>query len=460
MKIKFDAIIIGGGQAGPSLAARLASDGYKTALIERKLLGGTCVNTGCIPTKTLVASARVAYDARRAGDYGVMIEDEISVDMKRVKARMDGIVNQSQQGLTTWLQATDNLTVIRGHARLKGPDAVEVEGDILQAPRIFLNVGARASTSNIEGLETVDYHSNATILGIDELPEHLVIIGGSYIGLEFAQIYRRFGSKVTVIERSERLIRREDPDISAAVRDILAREGIEFRLNANCTAVRSKHDEIVADVLCDEGSPAIHGSHLFVATGRTPNTDDLGLDEANIHHDEHGYITVDDQLSTNVPGIWAIGECNGRGSFTHTSYNDYEIVAANLLDGEKRSVTDRIPCYALYVDPPLGRAGMTEEQARASGRSMLTGTIMMDQIGRARERGETQGFMKILVDDDTQKIVGASILGVNGDEAIHSVLTNMYADAPYTTLQRAVHIHPTVSEFIPTLLGSLKPLKE
>jgi pyruvate/2-oxoglutarate dehydrogenase complex dihydrolipoamide dehydrogenase (E3) component len=455
---RFDAIIIGTGQSGPSLAARLAGAGRKVAIIERKLFGGTCVNTGCIPTKALVASAYAAHLARRAGDYGVMVEGSVNVDMRRVKARKDEIAGKSNRGVESWLRGLSHCTVLEGHARLESSTAVRVNGDILEAPQIFINTGGRALVPPIAGLDRVGYLTNSTMMEIDFLPEHLVIIGGSYIGLEFGQMYRRFGAKVTLIEKGPRLIAREDEDVTQGVHDILRREGVAIELDAECMAVEKRGGGVAVRADCPDGSREVVGSHLLIAVGRKPNTDDLGLDRAGVKTDERGYIIVDDQLRTSAPGIWALGDCNGRGAFTHTSYNDYEIVADNLLNGEDRSVKDRITAYGLFIDPPLGRAGMTEAEIRASGRKALIGKRPMSRVSRAVEKGETQGFMKIAVDADSRQILGAAILGVGGDEAIHCILDVMYAKAPYPTLQRSVNIHPTVAELIPTVLGDLKPM--
>ena len=458
MDANYDSIVIGTGQAGPSLAVRLAASGRKTAIIERKLFGGTCVNVGCVPTKTLIASARAAHVARTGAMHGVMIDGGFRVDMKRVRARKDEVVRQSNQGVTKWLRGTPNLTVIEGHARLEGADRVEVNGDLLRAKEIFLNVGGRALVPDLPGLAEVPYLTNSSVMEVDFLPEHLVIVGGSYIGLEFAQMYRRFGSRVSVIELGPRLIGREDESVSAEVQAILEREGIEFRLNAKCLKVARRGDGIAAGVACDNGSPEVAGSHLLLAVGRVPNTGDLGLEKAGVKTDERGYIVVDEQLRSSTPGIWALGDANGRGAFTHTSYNDYEIVAANLLDNDPRRVSDRIPAYALFIDPPLARIGLTEREVRASGRKALVGRMPMSRVGRARERGETQGFMQVLVDAETNTILGAALLGIEADEVIHGILDVMYAGAPCTVIQRAVHIHPTVAELLPTLFGGLKPL--
>ena len=458
MTTHYDAIIIGTGQAGPALAARLAGDGMNVAIVERDRFGGTCVNTGCTPTKTLVASARVAHMARRAGDFGVLVEGSVSVDMNRVRARRDKVAGDSSRGVERWLKGLDNAAVYQGHARFESESTIRVGDETLEAPRLFVNVGGRAVIPPIPGLDTVAYLTNSTIMDLDVLPEHLVIVGGSYIGLEFGQMYRRFGSNVTIVEMGPRLIRREDSDISTEVRSILVEEGVEVRLDAECITVERDGTGIKVGLDGTTGNQAVGGTHLLLAVGRRPNTDDLGLDNAGVEVDERGFIVVDDHLQTSVPGIWALGDCNGRGAFTHTAYNDYEIVAANLLDDDPRRVTDRITCYGLFIDPPLGRVGMTETEVRASGRNALVAKWPMARVARAVEKGETQGFMKIAVDADTDEILGAAILGVGGDEAIHCIADVMYARAAYTVIQRAVHIHPTVAELIPTMLGDLKPL--
>jgi pyruvate/2-oxoglutarate dehydrogenase complex dihydrolipoamide dehydrogenase (E3) component len=458
MTIRFDAIIIGTGQSGPPLAARLAGAGMSVAIVERKLFGGTCVNTGCIPTKALIASAYTAQLARRAPEYGVTISGEVSVDMKRVKARKDAISASSSQGVERWLKGLKSCRVIEGHARFDSPQQVRVNGESLTADRIFINVGGRALVPPMPGLDQVEYRTNSSMMSVDFLPEHLVIVGGSYIGLEFGQMFRRFGSRVTIVERASRLITREDEDVTQGVLEILLNEGVAVQLDAECMSVKRSGAGIAVRLDCAEGAREVIGSHLLLAVGRVPNTDALGLDKAGVETDARGYITVDDQLRTTVPGIWALGDCNGRGAFTHTSYNDYEIVADNLLNGDTRSVRDRITAYGLFIDPPLGRAGMTEEEIRRSGRRALVAKRPMTRVNRAIEKGETQGFMKVAVDAETQQILGAAILGVGGDEAVHSLLDAMYAKAPYLTVQRAVHIHPTVSELLPTLFGELRPI--
>ena len=452
----YDAIIVGTGQAGPFLAFRLAGAGMKVAVVERHLVGGTCVNTGCTPTKALVASAYAARIARRAAEYGVVIGGDIGIDMRRVKARKNAIVAASRNGLTSALENAANITLYRSHARFASPQAVEIAGERLRAGRIFINVGGRALVPPMPGINEVPYLTNSSMMDVDFLPDHLIIVGGSYIGLEFGQMYRRFGSGVTIIEMAPRLVRHEDEDVSAAIKDIVEREGVNVRLNAECISLVKRGDEIVAKVDCTAGAPEVAGSHLLLAVGRQPNTDDLDLDKAGVRCDERGYIIVDDRLQTTAPGIWALGDCNGKGAFTHTAYNDFEIVAANLLDHDPRRVSERITAYALYIDPPLGRVGMTLAEARNSGRRVLTGERPMTRVARAVEKGETQGFMRILVDGDSEEILGASLLGTGCDEAVHAILDLMYAKAPYTVMQRAMHIHPTVSELLPTILGDLK----
>jgi pyruvate/2-oxoglutarate dehydrogenase complex dihydrolipoamide dehydrogenase (E3) component len=455
----YDAIIIGTGQAGPALARRLVAAGWKVAIIERKLFGGTCVNTGCTPTKTLVASAYAAHIVRSAADYGVTIEGAVKVDMKAVKARKDAVVAPSRNGVERSLKMLEGCTVYQGQGRFVAEKKVAVNGSELAADRIFINVGARAAIPPIPHLDRVPYFTNSSMMDIDFLPPHLIILGGSYVGLEFAQVYRRFGSEVTVIELAPRLIPREDEDVSQAVADFLKDEGIDVRVDSKVVGVEKQGNSIGVEVESAGKSSQIVGTHVLVATGRRPNTDDLGLDKAGIATDARGYIQVDDQLRTNVSGVWAMGDCNGRGAFTHTSWNDFEIVAANLLDNDQRRVSDRITAYALYTDPPLGRGGMTETQVRKTGKPALISKLAMEDVSRAYEKGETKGFMKILVDRDSKQILGASFLGLAGDEVIHCILDIMYAKAPYTVIQRAMHIHPTVSEFVPTMLGDLKPLQ-
>ncbi|MGF7147170.1 pyruvate/2-oxoglutarate dehydrogenase complex dihydrolipoamide dehydrogenase (E3) component [Sphingomonas zeicaulis] len=460
MSETFDAIVIGAGQAGPSLCGRLTDAGMTVALVERHLVGGTCVNTGCMPTKALVASAYAARLAQRAADYGVVIATPISVDMKAVSARAHKVTLNARTGNENWLAGMQGLTLIRGHAHFVSPDTIAVGDRRLTAPRIFLNVGGRAAVPDMPGVHDVSLLNNRSIIALDTLPEHLVVVGGSYIGLEFAQMYRRFGAKVTVVEKGPRLVGREDSDISEAIRDILEAEGIAVRTSAECISFRPEPDgRIAVGVDCESGEPEVVGTHALLAVGRRPNTDDLGLDVAGVAVDARGYIQVDDRLATNVPGIWALGDCNGRGAFTHTAYNDFEIVAANLLDGEDRKLSDRILGYALYIDPPLGRVGMSEGEARKSGRPLAISTRPMTRVGRAVEKGETQGFMKLIADAETHEMLGAAILGTGGDEAIHGVLDMMNAHQTHDVLRWAMPIHPTVSELLPTLILGLKPVE-
>ena len=451
----FDAIIIGAGQAGPPLAGRLSAAGQSVCLIERKYFGGTCVNTGCMPTKALVASAYAAHMARRAGEYGVTIDGNVAIDMKKVMARSHQVTLNARSGVEKWLKGMETCTVIEGHARFESSNTIRVDDELLTAPKIFLNVGGRATVPGIPGLKDVAYLTNSSIVTLDRVPEHLIILGGSYIGLEFAQMYRRFGAQVTVIEKGERLIVREDADISDAIRKILEDEGIVIHTDVDILNISQDVPGITVQITGGE----ITGSDVLVATGRTPNTGDLGLEAAGVELDERGYVKVGDDLQTNVPGIWAMGDCNGKGAFTHTAYNDFEIIAANLLDGQSRKVSDRILGYALYIDPPLGRVGMTQTQAEKTGRPLLVGYRPMTRVGRAIEKGETKGFMKVVADAETKKILGAAILGTSGDEAIHGILDIMNADVPFSELQWAVPIHPTVSELLPTLLNDTTPIK-
>jgi pyruvate/2-oxoglutarate dehydrogenase complex dihydrolipoamide dehydrogenase (E3) component len=453
----FDAIVIGAGQAGPALATKLAGTGLTVAVIERKLVGGTCVNVGCTPTKAMVASAHAAFVARRAPEFGVLTSTSPTVDLAKILARKNGIVMKSRTGVTNWITGTKGCTLIRGHARFESPTSVRVGDRLLGAPRFYLNVGARPSVA-IQGAETTPYLTSSSILDLDVLPEHLIIVGGSYIGLEFAQMFRRFGSAVTVIERSAQLLPHEDDDISAALRDMLEAEGITFRTSATCLALHHDGPSVSVTLDCQDQPATITGSHILLAIGRVPNTDDLGLDVAGVERDDRGFIQTDEHLQTSNPHVWALGDCNGRGAFTHTSWNDYEIAADNLLDHGMRSTADRIAVYALYTDPPMAHVGLTEKQARATGRPLLLGKRPMSKVSRAVEKGETIGFMKALIDAETRMILGASILGVGGDEAIHSLLACMYAKKPFDLISQAVYIHPTVSELIPTMLQEMTPL--
>ena len=455
---QFDAIVIGAGQAGPAIAARCSREGLRIAIIERGDFGGTCVNVGCVPTKTLVASARAIHVARRGAEFGFATGGDITVDMPRVKARKDAIVLQSRNGVLQWMQGLKNTEVVFGEARFSAPGTLQVGTRTLTAPRIFINVGGRSVVPDMPGVNEVPFLDNRSVMELAEVPEHLVIVGGSYIGLEFAQMMRRFGARVTVVERSPTLLPREDVDVSAGIRSILEAEGIALQTGADCLSLQRRGAQIVVGAACGTDAPAIVGSHVLLAVGRRPNTDALGLDAAGITTDARGYITVDEQLRTSAEGVWAVGDCNGRGAFTHTAWNDHEIVVANLFDRGQRRVSERIGCYALFIDPALGRVGMTEREVRATGRPALMAKMPMSRVGRAREAGETQGFMKVLVDAQTERLLGAAILGLNGDEVVHALLEHMVADQPWTVLARTMHIHPTVTELVPTLLQGLKPL--
>jgi pyruvate/2-oxoglutarate dehydrogenase complex dihydrolipoamide dehydrogenase (E3) component len=457
MKQTYDAIVVGAGQAGPSLAVRLASAGRKVALVERKLFGGTCVNTGCTPTKAMVASAHAAHLARRGRDFGIEA-GAVTVDMRAVKARKDGIVLKSRTGVEKWLRGTANCSVLTGTAVFESSHVLRVKDDLIEAPHIFLNVGARPLVPDMPGVDSVPFLTSTTILDLEAVPSHLVVVGGGYVGLEFAQMFRRFGAGVTVIDKSPRLAAHEDVDASSVIQEVFAAEGIQVRTNAKCIHLEQGEPGVAVGLECDEGAPRIPGSHVLLAVGRVPNTDDLNLAGAGVAMDPRGFIPVDDLLQTNVPGVFAIGDCNGRGAFTHTSYNDYEIVADNLLEGASRRVSDRIPAHALYTDPPLAQVGMTEAEIRKTGKPVLIGMRPMTRVGRAIEKGETFGFMKIFVDQESRHILGATIFGTGADEAIHCILTAMYARQPVSLLAHSVHIHPTVAELIPTICGELKAL--
>jgi pyruvate/2-oxoglutarate dehydrogenase complex dihydrolipoamide dehydrogenase (E3) component len=455
----YDAIVIGTGQAGPSLAARLARAGRRVAIIERGKFGGTCVNNGCTPTKTQVASAYVARLVQRAAEYGIRIDGSVKADMARVKARKDALVERSSSSLEQWLKSLTNVTVCQGQARFLDAHSVRVGAETLSGEQVFIDVGGRPLVPQLPGVAEVPYLTSESMMDVDFLPDHLIVIGGSYVGLEFGQMYRRFGSRVTIVEMAARLVSREDADVSDALREILAGEDIEIRLEAKCIALEKAAEGVRVRLDCSAGAPVVAGTHVLLAVGRVPNTGDLGLEEAGIQVDSRGYIRVDETLRTSAPNVYALGDCNGRGAFTHTAYNDYEIVADNLLNGTTRKVSDRIPIYGLFTDPPLGRVGLTETEARRSGRKILTGQMPMSEVARAREKGETRGFMKILVDADSKEILGAAILGVGGDEAVHSLVDAMYGRLPYTVVRNGVRIHPTVSELIPTVLGELTPVR-
>ena len=454
----FDAIVVGSGQAGPALAARLSGAGMKVAVVERGKFGGTCVNNGCTPTKAMVASAYVAHMARRAREYGVLAGAKSRVDLKRVRARKDAIVRNSRNGVQKWMEGLKSAKVYRGHARFAAGDALSVSGETLRAERIFLDVGGRPLVPNMPGVDTVPFLTSETVMDLERVPEHLVVVGGSYVGLEFAQMFRRFGARVTVVEMGPRLIGREDEDVSQAVQEFLEAEGIDVRVGAECLSAKKTARGLTIGVDCKKGAPRVRGSHLLLAVGRVPNTDDLGLEAAGIAIDKRGYIEVNEELRTSNPRVWALGDCNGKGAFTHTAYNDYEIVADNLLSNAGRKHTDRIPVYALYTDPPLGRVGMSEAEIKKAGIKALVGKRPMTRVARAVEKGETHGFLKIHVEAGSKRILGAALLGTGADEAVHSLIDAVYARTPYTEFQRRVRIHPNVSELLPTVLEDLKPL--
>jgi pyruvate/2-oxoglutarate dehydrogenase complex dihydrolipoamide dehydrogenase (E3) component len=458
MNHNFDAIIVGAGQAA-ALAGPLTKAGWSVALIEKQALGGTCVNRGCTPTKAMVASAKAAYMASRSADFGIIGGGTVRVDLAKVKARKEAIVADFRARNERAFAAMPGCTLIYGTARFETPNSVRVGDDVLTAKHIFLNVGARPHIPQMPGTDSVPFLTSTTILELQVLPEHLIVVGGSYVGLEFAQMFRRFGSQVTVVEQGATLLGHEDADVSKCVREILEDEGIQLRINAECIRLEHGRSGPMVRVGHGEGSLEINGSHILLAVGRDTNTDQLDLEKAGLTADSRGFIEVDEQLRTHVKGIWALGDCNGRGGFTHNAYNDADLVAANLLQSGSRRVSDRIPIHALYIDPPLAQVGMNEREVRKRGRPALMGTRLMANIGRAVEKGETRGFMKALVDAETQEILGATILGVGGDEAIHCVATAMYARQPASLLQRSVHIHPTVAELIPTIFQDLKPLE-
>ena len=454
----FDAIVVGTGQAGPALAARLSGAGLKVAVVEKHKFGGTCVNDGCTPTKAMVASAYAAHVACRAADYGLVLDAVPQVDMRRVKARKDEIVGNARRGIEQWMDGLGGATVYRGHARFVGRTELAVGSQRLRADRIFLDVGGRPLVPAMPGIDAAPHLTNVTMMDLDVVPPHLVIVGGSYVGLEFGQMFRRFGSRVTIVEMGPRVVAREDEDVSLEIQNFLREEGIELRLDAECISVQAVADGVSVGLTCKSGPPRERGTHLLLAVGRVPNTDDLGLEVAGIAIDKRGYIEVDEALRTTNPQVWALGDCNGKGAFTHTAYNDYEIVADNLLSNGGRRYTDRLPAYALYTDPPLGRVGMSEAEIRKSGLKALVGKLPMTRVARAVEKGETRGFLKIHVEEGSQRILGAALLGTGADESVHSLMDAIYAKLPYREFQRHVRIHPTVSELLPTALENLSPL--
>ncbi len=459
--MQYDAILIGAGQSAPFIAAKLAGDGKKIALVEGSKIGGSCVNYGCIPTKTLIASARAIYMAGRGDEYGFST-GPIEVNFARVMERVNTRRGEAHSGMDGWMRTMENLTVYDGYGQFIGTEdglhQIQVNDDVISAPQVFLNTGTSPFIPSIDGLDEVDYLTNKEMLELTDVPEHLVIVGGGYIGLEMGQAFRRFGADVTIIESSSRLVTREDEDVAASVLEILQAEGIAVQLNSRATTVSQDPDGTVHVTLdTPDGLTQIEGSHLLMATGRRPNTLRLNLDAVGVETNERGFIVTDHKLHTNIEGIWAIGDVNGRGAFTHTSYHDHELVM-DVLNGIDRDVTERNMAYAMYIDPPLGRVGMSETQARESGKNVLMTVKPMTHIGRALEQGETFGLIKILVDADTEQFLGATALGYHGDDVVQVVSYYMATGVTYHAMKTALPIHPTISEFYPTLLGELAPL--
>ena len=451
----FDAIIIGSGQAGTPLVFKLAAQGQKVAFIEKEHFGGTCLNVGCTPTKAYVASARRMWDAQHGEALGIEIPEGAKADLQKIKARKDGLIKKSVDGIAQGVEKNENITYFKGEARFEGKKIVEVNDERLTADEIYINVGGRPYVP--EGYEDIPYLTNQSILELEELPEHLLIVGGSYIGLEFGQMFSRFGSKVTIIERGSSIIGREDEEASSTIQEFMEADGVDFRLEANCISAKKNQDgSISAQIDCSkEGAIEIQGSHLLLAVGRRPNTDGLQLEKTGVETNDKGFILVDDDLETNIKGIFALGDCNGKGAFTHTAYNDYEIIADNKFEGKDRKVSDRILTYGLFVDPPMGRVGITQKEAEKKGLEVLIGHRPFSRISRAKEKGETHGYMSVVVDAKTKKILGATVLGVGGDEIISGLINIMYADVSYEVIRDSVQPHPTVSELIPTMLESL-----
>jgi len=454
--MKFDAIIIGTGQAGPSLATSMAANGWKVAIIEKGHLGGTCVNVGCTPTKAYVASARRAFIAKNSTDLGIEVNGNIQVNLKTIKERKDKIISDSRNGLEKMLEDNDNIQLIRGRASFVNSNIVSVEGTTYEADKFYINVGGRPRIP--DGFSEVEYLTNASILELEEIPEHLIIVGGGYIGLEFGQMFRRFGSKVTILDKGKQLLKKEDPEFGKAIEEILKDEGIDIRLNSECISAKNKENKIEVSVNCENEKVNIQGSHILLAAGRLPNTADLGLENTIVSLDDRGYIWVNDELQTSAPNMWALGDCNGEGAFTHTAYNDFQIVNSHLFEDEKRKLSDRFTCYAAFIDPPLARVGMNTSDIQKAGIKAKVASRPMKKIARAKEMGETRGMLKIYIEEETEKILGATFLGTGADEYIHTVIDQMYAGQKFTIMRDAVHIHPTVSELIPTMLESLEPL--
>jgi pyruvate/2-oxoglutarate dehydrogenase complex dihydrolipoamide dehydrogenase (E3) component len=454
--IEYDAIVIGSGQGGGPLAHKLADLGQKVALIEREHLGGSCINYGCTPTKAMIASARVAHYARRGPEFGVHGGD-VRVDLRQVVARKDALVQQWRSGQEGHAERRPTLDLHRGHARFTAPHEVEVNGETLKAERIFINTGLRPRIPPLPGLDRVDHLTNRNIMDLTEVPEHLLVLGGNYLGLEFGQMFRRFGSRVSVIEINGQITPREDEDIAAALQEALEAEGMSFFLHARATRVeRTSAGPSLTIESQDGATMVLAGSHLLVAIGQAPNSDDLGLEAAGIETDDAGYIKVNGRLETNVPGVWALGDVKGGPAFTHVSYDDHLVIYDNLFEAKDRSIEGRILPYALYTDPELGRVGMTEKEARAAGYRLKVGSAPMAWVARAIERSETAGLMKVVIDADTDRILGAAMLGAEGGELVQTLMALMLADAPWTLFYRRMFIHPTLTEGFFTLMDNVK----
>lgn len=453
--MRYDAIIIGAGQAGTPLSNALAERGWTVALIEKSHLGGTCVNTGCTPTKTMIASAQIAHYARNASRWGVKV-GQMSVDLPAIVSRKDSIVESFRSGLEKRVAEHPKVHLYRGAARFLSSRTVQIGKDTIESERIFLNLGARPDPPQFTGLDAVGYLTNESIMELQEVPDHLLVLGGGYIGLEFGQTFRRFGSRVTVIHKAEHILPHEDADVTTELQKVLEAEGIEFRLKSNPVEVERKQGRIHLTFTSGNQTSTVNGTHLLAATGRRPNTDDLSLEKAGVELDSRGCIKVNERLETSVPGIWALGDVKGGPAFTHISYNDYQIVYGNVVESKNATIKDRYVPYSLFTDPQLGRVGITEKEARATGRRLKMGKYSMSSVSRAIERGETAGFMKIIVDAMSDKILGAAILGVEGGELVQILGAVMLSGAPYTLLKGAVFIHPTLAEGFFGLMESVK----
>jgi len=453
--MKYDAIIIGSGQGGNPLAYRLADLGWSVALIEKKNLGGTCINVGCTPTKTMVHRAQVAHYARDAARWGISATN-VSVDLAKIVAQKDEVVLSFRGGQQKQVDKRANLRLHRGQARFVRPHQLKVGDELLESEKIFINAGGRPNIPAIPGLDSVSYLTNESVMQLTTVPEHLLVLGGGYIGLEFGQMFRRFGSRVTVLHTGKQIVPREDPEIAAELQKALEAEGIQFLLNTRTTRVENKNSAVTLSFERPADSSSVTGSHLLIGTGRGPNTDDLGLDVAGIETDKNGFIKVNGRLETNVSGVWALGDCKGGPAFTHISYNDFQIVYGNLVEGKKLSTENRPVPYCVFTDPQLGGVGMTEKEARAKSFKLKIGRCPMTYVARAIERGETAGLMKLVVDASNDRILGASILASEGGELVQILGALMLANQPYTLLKGAVYIHPTLAEGFFSLMEDVK----